>query len=409
MPCNWLPVHRKIKKLIKTNDEIALLGGSGSNKTWTLLHVICLRCLLLEGSRHLVVRKRFEHAKVTLWNSIKELMAMEWPGLYDQCETNRSGGSWVVTFPNGSEIHVGGLDDKERIEKWLGSEWATVYINECSEIQDENDVDLISSRLRQKIAGRHLLLIDENPPSKKHWSYRRYIEDSAGVEGRTYFKINPIDVKENLPASYIKRLENLPERLRQRFLHGEFTSDVEGALWSWEMIQATRNQLAGETGRLIIAVDPAVTSNKDSDETGIIVAAERGEGAVIMDDRSGRYTPNEWAGIVCDLYHQHRADAVVCEVNQGGDLLEAILKQKDPSMNVVKVRATRGKHTRAEPCAAIYEQGLIEHEGNLSELEDQMLSWVPGAGSSPDRVDALVWALTDLMIDRSSGIDLDFI
>lgn len=363
----------------------------------------------MEGSRHLAVRKRFEHAKASTWNSLKEMCDLEWPGLWEECSTNKGGGSWVLTLPNSSEVHIGGLDDKERIEKWLGSEWATIYLNEVSEIADEKDVELISSRLRQKIAGRHLLLLDMNPPSKKHWSYKRYIQNEGKVEGRIAIKINPIDVKENLPESYIKRLEALPERLRLRFLHGEFTSDVEGALWTWEMIENIKCD-KNEFSRVVVGVDPAVTSSPDSDETGIIVVGMTGpDTGHVIADYSGKYKPSEWAHKVADAYELHGADCVVAETNQGGDLVESNLKNHHQSMNVKQVRATRGKHVRAEPISALYEQNKVTHAHKLDDLEGQMLEWVPGVGPSPDRVDALVWALTDLLVNKGPQISFGVI
>lgn len=400
MPANWLNVHKEIRRVIGKHEEVMLMGGAGSSKTWTLAHVVCLRALLLNGSRHLCLRKRFEHAKVSLWNSIKEMINAEWPGLYDQIRPNRSGGSWTLTFPNGSEVHVGGMDDNERIEKWLGSEWATIYVNEASEVADEKDVDLVSSRLRQKIDGRHLLLLDMNPPAKSHWSYKRYIEDADKVKGRAAFKINPIDVQENLPASYIARLEALPERLRQRFLHGEFTSDIEGALWSWEMIADAKNPLSGEDGETVVAIDPAETSNENSDETGIIVACRKGNGAKIIEDLSIKASPNEWAQAAIAAYYRHEANYIIAEVNAGGDMIKTIIHHLDPLIPVKEVRATKGKATRCEPVVALYEQNLIEHAPNLGGLEDQMMSWVPHVSRSPDRVDAMVYCVHALMLSR---------
>jgi PBSX family phage terminase large subunit len=248
MPAKWLPIHKEIKSLLANHEELMLMGGAGSGKTHFMLNVIFKRAMLMPGSRHICFRKRFEHTKNTLWNSAKEHAELEWPGIFESITLNRSGGTWSMEI-NGSHILFSGLDDNERIEKHLGSEFATIYLNEVSEISNENDVELIASRLRQKIDGRHLLLLDQNPPAKSHWTYRRYVEDAGKVKGRASFKINPIDVKENLPASYIARLEALPERMRQRFLHGEFTSDIEGALWSWEMIEGTRTGLSGEDGR----------------------------------------------------------------------------------------------------------------------------------------------------------------
>ena len=380
-----------------------LFGGAGSSKTWKILYHVFTRALLLEGSRHICLRQRFEHVKSTLWPSAKEMCQSAFPGLWDQIDTNKSGGAWTIKV-NDSEILFGGLDDKERVEKHLGAEYATVYINECSEIQDENAVNLISSRLRQKIDGRHLLFCDMNPPARSHWSYRRYLEDK--VPGRTYFKINPIDVRENLPNSYIARLEALPERMRQRFLYGEFTSDIEGALWSWEMIEGTRTGLSGEDGRTVVAIDPATTANKDSDETGLVVACQKGNGWKVLEDATLKASPDVWAKVALGLYYKHGADCIVAETNQGGDMIKTIIGQIDPMVRVEEVRATKGKHVRAEPVVALYEQGLIEHAQGLGELEEQMMSWVPNVSPSPDRVDALVWALHNLALNNKPCLSI---
>ena len=128
------------------------------------------------------------------------------------------------------------------------------------------------------------------------------------------------------------------------------------------------------------------------------------ENAHVIADYSGKFKPAEWAQKVADAYELHGADAVVAEVNQGGDLVESNLKNHHQSMNVKQVRATRGKHVRAEPVAALYERGLITHARKMENLESQMLEWVPGVGPSPDRVDALVWALTELLINKAPQV-----
>ena len=407
MAANWLPVHKDIRNVIKKHDDIMLFGGAGSSKTWTILKTIFQRAMLIDGSRHICLRQRFEHVKTTLWPSAKELFVTEWGDKWDLLDTHRSGGVWKISFDNGSEILFGGLDDKERVEKHLGAEYATVYINECSEIQDVNAVELVSSRLRQKIDGRHLLLLDMNPPPKSHWSYERYIESPTA--NRKAFKINPIDVRENLPDSYIKRLEALPERMRQRFLHGEFTADIDGALWSWDLIQGTRNILSGEIGKTVVAIDPAVTNKESSDETGIIVVAKKGNGAIVLEDLSCKDTPNGWAGRAIAAYYKYEADHITVEVNHGHDLIKTIMRNLDPLVPIKEVRATKGKHIRAEPVVVLYEQGLIEHVRGLTELEDQMMTWVPHDSDSPDRVDAICWALHDLMLDNSPSLSISFI
>ena len=409
MACNWLPIHHEIRDVISKNQEIMLSGGSGSNKTWTLLHAVCVRALTMEGSRHLCLRKRFEHAKVTLWNSLKEMIDMEWPSLYERCGQNRSGGSWVLSFTNGSEVHIGGCDDGPRLEKWLGSEWATIYVNECSEIANENDIELLSSRLRQKIDGRHLLFLDQNPATKKHWSYERYIKKRGQAKGRAFFKINPIDVKENLPKSYIERLEALPERLRKRFLLGEFTDDIEGALWNFDMIEKARELDFGDRMRTVVAVDPAVSQNENSDETGIVVASKREKGYSVDEECSVRSSPTDWARRVMRAYYEHDADAIVVEVNQGGDLVRSNLRAIDQKPKIIEVRATKGKYLRAEPVASLYEQNMVAHNEDLKDLETQMQEWVPNSGmKSPDKIDALVYALTELALGKKKSSFVDF-
>jgi len=237
-----------------------------------------------------------------------------------------------------------------------------------------------------------------NPPPKSHWTHKRYIEDDGKVPGRAAFKINPIDVKENLPASYIERLKALPERMRQRFLYGEFTSDLEGALWPWELMQKAKQNLEGIAGKTVIAVDPAATHSESSDETGMIVAEKVGNGARVIADLSCKDTPNGWASKAIYAYHKYGASALIVEINQGGEMIKTIIHGLDRSVNVIEVRAFKGKHLRAEPVVALYEQGLIEHAMGLNELEDQMLSWIPHESKSPDRIDALVYALTVFIV-----------
>ena len=153
--------------------------------------------------------------------------------------------------------------------------------------------------------------------------------------------------------------------------------------------------------RIVIGVDPAVTNNANSDTTGIIVAAKGLDGfGYILDDLSMKGSPNEWAKEVVRAYHYYKADRIVAEVNQGGDLVQQVIRSIDPYVSYKAVRASKGKVTRAEPIAALYEQKRIYHVKPLEKLEDEMCNWSPAFSStSPDRVDALVWALTELFID----------
>lgn len=197
-------------------------------------------------------------------------------------------------------------------------------------------------------------------------------------------------------------------RLGRQEIEGELLGDVEDALWTRESLDAHRVNEVPEGARVIVAVDPPVTGHDGSDACGILVVGVVTEGpvaawrAVVIEDCSVKAaSPKQWAEVAAAAYHRHGAERMVAEVNQGGDLVETIMRQVDPMVNYRAVRAARGKVARAEPVAALYEQGRVAHLGSLPDLEDEMcqmtLRGYDGPGS-PDRVDALVWALTDGML-----------
>ncbi|HYD17041.1 MAG TPA: hypothetical protein VEF76_01015, partial [Patescibacteria group bacterium] len=180
-----------------------------------------------------------------------------------------------------------------------------------------------------------------------------------------------------------------------------FHADTTGALWSRDQIEKNRATAPlPEMARVVVAVDPAVSAKKGSDETGIIVAGLGRDGnAYVLADLSGRYAPLDWAQRVVKAYHDFSADRVVAEVNQGGDLVECTLRSIDPRLSYKPVRASRGKTTRAEPVAALDMLGRIRHAGRFERLEDQMCGFDPlQTADSPDRVDARVWAMTELLL-----------
>lgn len=190
-------------------------------------------------------------------------------------------------------------------------------------------------------------------------------------------------------------------RLGRQELYAEILEEAEGALWSREMINAARHKGdSPEMTRVVVAVDPAITAHEDSNETGIIAAGLGvDDNGYVLKDVSGRYSPGEWAKRAIALYHEVEADRIVAEGNQGGEMVRHTLQTEWKSVPVTIVHASRGKVARAEPVAALYEQGRVKHVGQLMDLEDQLVNWEPLSGMpSPDRLDALVWALTDLMI-----------
>ncbi|MCB9956919.1 MAG: DNA-packaging protein, partial [Caulobacterales bacterium] len=189
---------------------------------------------------------------------------------------------------------------------------------------------------------------------------------------------------------------------RQELL-GEVIDDIEGALWSWSMIEAARISAAPTLDRVVVAVDPPASIGPDADECGIIVAGRSGESAYVLADWSVRgLSPRGWAERVIAAYSEFEADRIVVEVNQGGEMARAVIAAVDASAPVRAVHASRSKRVRAEPVAALYERGLVRHVGAFTALEDQMTSFT-GEGASPDRLDALVWAVSDLMLRKRSG------
>ncbi len=204
-------------------------------------------------------------------------------------------------------------------------------------------------------------------------------------------------------------LENLKEkyantRLGRQELYAELLDDSEGALWNYRNLDETRvtKDEVPELRRIIVAIDPAVTNNEGSDETGIVIAGQADNGRYyVLEDVSGKMTPDGWGRLAIDMYYKYQADRIVAEVNNGGDLVERLIRTIDNEVSYTPVNASRGKMVRAEPIAALYEQKKVSHVGMFSELEEQLCSFTVGSRKSPDRLDALVWALTEL--SQSSG------
>lgn len=194
-------------------------------------------------------------------------------------------------------------------------------------------------------------------------------------------------------------------RLGRQELGGELLEDVEGALWTGAMIDGGRVPAHPDLVRVVVAIDPAVTASTDSDATGIIVAGKGVDGlGYVLADRSCKLSPDGWARRAVAAYGEFAADRIVAEVNNGGDMVESTLRVVDAGVSYRKLHASRGKQTRAEPIAALYEQGKIHHVGAFAELEDELTQWTPESGDSPDRLDALVWAMTDLMLGGSNQV-----
>lgn len=398
-------------------------GGARSTKTFRNVRLIVARALLAPGSRHAIVRATQKSVRASIqMDTLPKVMKLCYPGL--RYRLNKSEG--VIFLPNGSEIWLAGMDNAQRVEKILGQEFATIFFNEASELAFTS-VLLIWTRLAQSIPLanninkklRLLALYDCNPPKKKHWTYQLFADKIDPITQKNIpnpkdfglFQMNPAD-NPHLPEQTKKIYQNLPPEQRKRFWLGEFGDAVEGALWNWASFKPfpPRN-LMPDFRRIVVAVDPpGGTGVGNTAEAGIVVVGLGADGmGYVLKDCSLAGKTEDWAGAAVKAYHHFQADCIVGEVNFGGDMVRAAVHAVDDSANFKAVRASRGKAKRAEPVAALYGQNRVAHAPGLDALENQMCDFtsdfdVALMGYSPDRVDALVWGLTEIMLTKTNSM-----
>lgn len=404
---------------------IMLFGGGRSGKTFVIVRSIVLRALKAPGSRHLVVRFRFVHLKASiLADTFPRVMRLCFPQVhYDLSRTD-----WFVKLPGGSEIWFGGLDDGDRMEKLLGMEFATIYVNEASQVSWAG-VMLLLTRLAQKVMqvlpGRApaplklRFMFDCNPPTKAHWTFKVFRqkvdpetkEPLREPDNYASFVMNPKDNEENLSPEYLATLDGLSERMKRRFVRGEFADATPNALFDEAVIDKWR-MVEGETlpdfVRVVVSVDPSGASddevNADNDEVGIAVDALGTDGrAYLLEDLTVKGGPATWGKVAVQAHQRHRADVVVGETNFGGGMVQTVVQTaaRELGVRVVfkKVTASRGKVQRAEPFSALYEHGKVRHVGVFAKLEDELCAFSTGGYTgprSPNRADAHIWGLAEL-------------
>jgi predicted phage terminase large subunit-like protein len=326
-----------------------------------------------------------------------------------------------IDLANGSQVWFAGLDDKDRTEKILGMEFATLYFNECSQIPYASITTAhtrLAQRVSQDIAGAENGLLrlrayyDCNPPAKSHWTYRLFVEKRTpdtrelvrNPGDYVSFQINPRDNTANLSPEYLAQLEALPARMRVRFLDGQFSDDNPNALFPQEVIDRWRSEdVLPDMVRIVVAVDPSGAGdqdNADNDAIGIVVAGLATDGNVyILEDCTVKAGPATWGRVAASAYDRHAADCMVAEGNFGGEMVKQTLQVARPGTKVKIVTASRGKVVRAEPFSALYESGKVRHAQSFPDLEDELNAFSTagylGSGS-PNRADAAIWALAEL-------------
>lgn len=399
--------------------HLMLFGGSRSGKTFLLTRNVVMRGLKAKNSRHIILRQRFNAVRAAvMMDTFPKVMRVAFPGV--KWDMNKQEG--LAYLDGDSEVWFGGLDDDKRVEKILGTEFVTLYLNECSQISyDSRNVAMtrLAQMVEQLVPGQAPSVLqprayyDENPPSKAHWTYKLFVQKVDPETGEALedpenyqaFKINPEDNRANIATDYLQTLEGMSARHRRRFRDGDFSDATPGALFSDEVIEKWRHD-GGELPdfvRVVVAVDPSGSGdvdNADNDAIGIVVVALGTDGnAYILEDCTVKAGPATWGRIATTAFDRHQANIVVGETNYGGAMVQFTIQAARPRTPFKMVTATRGKHVRAEPISVLYEQGKVRHVGRFVELENELTAFntagYTGEGS-PNRADAAIWGLTEL-------------
>ena len=376
-----------------------LLAGRGFGKTRSGAE--CIRDQVIHHGRRRIalVAPTAADARDVMVEGESGLLAIGPPQQRPQYEPTKR----RLTWPNGAIATTYSADEPERLR---GPQHDAAWCDEIASWRYPEAWDMLMFGLRLGADPR--VVVTTTPKPIK--IIRELIADptTAITRGSTY------DNRVNLAPAFLEQIIRKYEgtRLGRQELNAEILDDVPGALWNWARIEETRwpaHRNLPELIRIVVAIDPAVSSGDEADETGMIVAGiDANDHGYVLADQSGRYPPTEWARLAISLYRQHSADRIVAEVNNGGEMVEATLRVVDANVSYKSVHASRGKVVRAQPVAALYEQSRVHHVGAFPALEDQMCAFTTdfdraAAGFSPDRCDALVWAFSELMVEPMAG------
>ena len=372
-----------------------ILSGRGWGKSFTGSGWLVEKALQTPNSDWAIVAPTFTDVRRTCVEGPSGILKALLPGQLDFY--NRSNGQ--ITLANGSKLHMISADEPDRAR---GLNLSGAWCDEFAAFRyEETWTEGLVPALR---IGTPQVVITTTPRPTR--LIREFVERKDGsvvvTRGSTF------DNAANLSPAALDELRARYEgtRLGRQELYGEILLDNPSALWQWEMIESTRVKEAPELTRIVVAIDPAVTSGENSDETGIVVVAKGADGrGYVLADRSCKDTPLGWARRAVQAYEDFNADRIVAEKNQGGDMVEQTIRSVAPTIPFKGVVAKQGKRLRAEPVSALYEQGRVSHVGAFEQLESQMTSWEPDSGYSPDRLDALVHGLTELGLATGASAD----
>ena len=378
-----------------------ILAGRGWGKSKTGAEFIRAFCCAHPESRAALVAATFADGRDAMVEGESGLLNITPPHLLRDGDPerawNRSLGE--LYFANGARARV---YSSEKPGQLRGPQHHVAWVDEAAKFRDahlgtQEDTTWANLMMGLRLGAHPRVVVTTTP--KPHRLIKQLLAKpfTQVTRGSTYE--NLVNLAPTFRAQILDQYEGT--RLARQELHAEILDDVPGALWTLRAIDELRIAAADAPAmaRVVVAVDPAGTSGDDADETGIVAAAVGDDGhGYVLADRSGRYSPDGWARAAVELYHELDADRIVAETNYGGEMVRFTLRTVDPDVPYRAVSATRGKRLRAEPIAALYEQGRVHHVGGFPALEDQMCNWTPDGGErSPDRMDALVWALTELL------------
>jgi phage terminase large subunit-like protein len=373
-----------------------ITGGRGSGKSWTL-SMFLLNLTYEEGHVILFTRWTLTSAFISIIPEFIDKIE-----LMNKAEDFEITQSEIINKATGSKILFRGIKTSQgtataNLKSIAGV--TTFILDESEELMDEDVFDRIDLSIRAVNKPNRVILV-MNPSYKSHWIYGRFVKHPRN--DTSYIHTTYLDNQQNLSQSFIDqakrvKLENL-HRYEHLFL-GKWLDDAEGLLWNRPIIERARVSAKPDLSRIVVAIDPATTALMGSDETGIIVCGKDANGkGYVLEDLSGKYSPTEWATVALQAFKNWNADCVVAEKNQGGDMVENVLRSQNTTARIKLVTATKGKFVRAEPIYSLYEQHKIFHVGSFPLLENQMVTFEPDKGKSPDRVDAMVWGFTELML-----------
>jgi len=301
-----------------------------------------------------------------------------------------------VSWPNGVQATLFASEEPDRLR---GPQHGAAWLDELASFKNlQATWDMLQFGMR--LGKRPRQVITTTPRPLKILRELIASPDTVVTRGTTYD--NRANLSESFFSKVIKQYENT--RLGRQELLAEILDDVVGALWTRDLIEQTRRAAAPPMTRIVIAIDPSVSSGEGANEAGIIVAGLGGDNhAYVLADESGVMAPIDWARKAVKLYKYWNADRIIAEANQGGALIENTIRAVDATVAFKAVNASRGKITRAEPVAALFEQNRAHLVGAFPQLEDQLCTFSAGSSDSPDRLDAMVWALTELALNARRG------